>query len=98
MRDSEIADWNRAARSMVIGFDAQLGIHPQDEHFLDHEVWDKDLDEPRRPLLLHFHPLVIYRHQVIKQADVVLAMFLRGDEFTYEEKRANFEYYDPLTT
>ena len=51
-----------------------------------------------RPLLLHYHPLVIYRFQVIKQADVVLALFLRGSQFTVEEKRANFEYYDPITT
>jgi alpha,alpha-trehalose phosphorylase len=49
-------------------------------------------------LLLHFHPLVIYRHQVLKQADVVLAMFLRGEHFDLETKRRNFEYYDPITT
>ena len=51
-----------------------------------------------RPLLLHYHPLVIYRFQVLKQADVVLALFLQGDRFTPEEKRADFEYYDPITT
>ena len=50
------------------------------------------------PLLLHFHPLVIYRQQVIKQADMVLAMFLLNDEFSLEQKRHNFDYYDPLTT
>jgi alpha,alpha-trehalose phosphorylase len=49
-------------------------------------------------LLLHFHPLVIYRHNVIKQADIVLAMFLLGNEFSLEQKRRNFDYYDPLTT
>ena len=51
-----------------------------------------------RPLLLHHHPLVIYRFQVLKQADVVLALFLQGEEFTYEEKLADFSYYDPITT
>jgi alpha,alpha-trehalose phosphorylase len=50
------------------------------------------------PLLLHFHPLVIYRHNVVKQADIVLAMFLLGNEFSLEQKRRNFDYYDPLTT
>ena len=50
------------------------------------------------PLLLHYHPLVIYRHQVLKQADIVLAMFLLGNEFSEEQKRRNFDYYDPLTT
>ena len=51
-----------------------------------------------RPLLLHYHPLVIYRFQVLKQADVVLALFLQGEEFTYEQKLADFDYYDPITT
>jgi alpha,alpha-trehalose phosphorylase len=49
-------------------------------------------------LLLHFHPLVIYRFQVLKQADVVLALFLQGDQFTAEQKRSDFAYYDPITT
>ena len=49
-------------------------------------------------MLLHYHPLVIYRHQVIKQADIVLAMFLVGNEFSTEQKRRNLDYYDPLTT
>ncbi|MFW5688592.1 MAG: glycosyl hydrolase family 65 protein, partial [Spirochaetota bacterium] len=68
-------------------------------NFLEKEVWDfKSTPRDRYPLLLHYHPLVIYRHQVIKQADVVLALVLLGDEFTLDEKRRNFDYYDPLTT
>ena len=98
VQDSEIAEWRRAADNMVIAFDEALGVHPQDQHFLSKEIWDQDLDDPKRPLLLHFHPLVIYRHQVLKQADVVLALFLRGEEFSLAEKMADFEYYDPLTT
>ena len=49
-------------------------------------------------MLLHFHPLFIYRHQVIKQADVVLATVLLPDQFTHEQRKRIFEYYDPLTT
>src|SRR3546814_10580026 len=48
--------------------------------------------------LLHYHPLNLYRSQVIKQADTVLAMFLLNDQFTAEQKKRNFDYYDPLTT
>jgi alpha,alpha-trehalose phosphorylase len=48
--------------------------------------------------MLHYHPVVIYRHQVLKQADIVLAMFLLGDEFSEEQKRRDFDYYDLLTT
>ena len=80
-------------------YDARLGIHPQDAQFLEREVWDLESRRPRkRPLLLHYHPLVIYRFQVIKQADVVLALLLQGDEFTARAEAADFEYYDPLTT
>jgi alpha,alpha-trehalose phosphorylase len=52
----------------------------------------------KHPLLLHYHPLTLYRHRVIKQADVVMAMFLVGSDFTLNEKRRNFDYYDPMTT
>ena len=73
----------RAAESMYLPYDAELGIHPQDADFLDLQSWDFDATPPDKyPLLLHFHPLVIYRHQVLKQADVVLAMSLRNDQFT----------------
>ncbi len=91
--------WDAAAEAMHIPYSEGLGIHPQDEVFLEREVWDLESTPPeQRPLLLHFHPLVIYRYQVLKQADVVLALYLQGNHFTDEEKLADFEYYDPLTT
>ncbi len=96
---AEIDAWERAAAAMRIPHDDERGITPQDDSFLEREVWDLENTPPERfPLLLHFHPLVIYRHQVLKQADVVMAMFLLGNEFTAEQKRRNFDYYDPLTT
>jgi len=99
LQEDEILEWATAAEAMYILFDADLGIHPQDAQFLEKELWDlENTPASKRPLLLHFHPLVIYRFQVIKQADVVLALLLQGDEFTTAEKRADFEYYDALTT
>jgi alpha,alpha-trehalose phosphorylase len=95
----EIAEWRNAAESMFIPYDTERGIHPQDTNFLDKEVWDfAATPRDKYPLLLHFHPLVIYRFQVIKQADITLAMFLLDHEFSREQKRRNFDYYDPLTT
>ena len=97
--EAEAVEWERAARAMHIPFDENLGIHPQDEAFLQKEIWDiEETPDGNFPLLLHYHPLVIYRFQVLKQADVVLALFLQGNEFTAEQKRADFDYYDPLTT
>ncbi len=99
LRDDEIIEWENAAEGMSIPYDEHLGVHPQDLHFLEREVWDLgNTPLEKRPLLLHYHPLVIYRFQVLKQADVVLALFLQGELFTDEQKRADFEYYDPITT
>jgi alpha,alpha-trehalose phosphorylase len=99
LQEEEIEAWKKAADAMYIPFDEQAGIHLQDDDFLNKQAWDfKNTPPEKYPLLLHFHPLVIYRHQVIKQADIVLAMFLLGDEFTREQKRRNFDFYDPLTT
>ncbi|MGH2843325.1 MAG: glycoside hydrolase family 65 protein [Solirubrobacteraceae bacterium] len=95
----EPPDWRRAADAMYIAFDEELGIHPQDDSFLERKVWDLEATPADHyPLLLHYHPLVIYRHQVLKQTDVVFAMFLLSGDFTLEQKRRNFDYYDPLTT
>jgi len=91
--------WQEAAERMYLPWDERLRIHPQDDSFLDKERWDfAATPEENYPLLLHYHPLNLYRRQVIKQADTVLAMFLLGEQFTPEAKKRNFDYYDPLTT
>jgi alpha,alpha-trehalose phosphorylase len=95
----EAETWARAADNMYIPFEAATGIYPQDDGFLDREPWDfRNTPADRYPLLLFYHPLNIYRRQVIKQADVILAMFLLNHEFSLEAKRRNFAFYDPLTT
>lgn len=99
LEEEEVLAWQNAADKMYVPYDRKLGVHPQDEDFLDLEIWDiKKTPRSHFPLLLNYHPLVIYRHQVIKQADIVLAMLLLGNEFTGQQKIRNFEYYDPLTT
>ncbi|OVE77909.1 family 65 glycosyl hydrolase, partial [bacterium F11] len=79
----EIQDWQKAADAMFIPYDKKLCINPQDDDFLGRKEWDfENTPFEKYPLLLHYHPLVIYRHRVIKQADVLLALFLLGNEFT----------------
>ena len=86
----------RRAAAMHVPFDEARGIHPQDDAFLEREVWDLDGTPPDHfPLLLHFHPLVIYRHQVLKQADVVLAMFLLGERVHAASRRAQLRLLRP---
>jgi alpha,alpha-trehalose phosphorylase len=99
IEDHEPQQWCRAAERMFVPYDERAGVLLQDEHFLNRKPWDfEHTPVDNYPLLLHYHPLNIYRHQVIKQTDVVLATFLTGDRFTLDEKRRVFEYYDPLTT
>jgi alpha,alpha-trehalose phosphorylase len=95
----ELVEWDRAADQMYVPNDPVRGITPQDATFLSHERWDfSRTSSSTLPLLLRHHPLTMYRRQVLKQADVVMAMFLLGNEFSAEQKRRNFEYYDPITT
>ena len=94
----ETTAWRRAAGAMRIPYDVQQGIHPQDETFLHHPVWDLAATPAGDyPLLLHHHPLTLYRHQVVKQADLVLALHLVGGHFTPEQKQRDFAYYEAIT-
>ncbi len=96
--DAEVASWSEAAEKMLIPFDERLGVHPQDEFFTEHEVWNFEGTTPDHyPLLLHFPYFDLYRKQVIKQADLVLAMQIFSDAFTPEQKDRNFDYYEALT-
>jgi alpha,alpha-trehalose phosphorylase len=83
---------------MVIVYDEALEVHPQAEGFTKHQVWDFAACQAHQyPLLLNFPYFDLYRKQVVKQADLVLALFWCGDAFTPEEKERDFRYYEPLT-
>ncbi|WP_329361471.1 family 65 glycosyl hydrolase [Streptomyces sp. NBC_00669] len=96
--DEETAAWRDAASTMTVPFDEDLRVHEQSAGFTRHQRWDFESADPDRyPLLLHYPYFDLYRKQVVKQADLVLAMYLRGDAFTAEEKARGFAYYEPLT-
>src|SRR3954469_2535493 len=94
----EAAGWRAAAEMMFIPYDETLGVHPQAEGFIEHPPWDFTATAAEQyPLLLHFPYFDLYRKKVVKQADLVLALYLRGDAFSPQQKVRNFEYYEPLT-
>jgi alpha,alpha-trehalose phosphorylase len=93
--EEEIAAWRDAAADMHVPYDRRLRIHPQDAGFTHHELMD--FEGLEYPLLLHLPYFQLYRVQVLKQADLVLALLLRGDHFTAEEKARDFAYYEALT-
>jgi alpha,alpha-trehalose phosphorylase len=83
---------------MVIPYDEELGVHPQSESFTNHQRWDfEGTPADKYPLLLHFPYFDIYRKQVVKQADLVMAMAIFGHAFSDEQKVRNFAYYEALT-
>lgn len=96
--DEEAATWRAAAADMYIPYDERFGVHPQADEFTDHQVWDFKRTRPDQyPLMNHFPYFDLYRKQVVKQADLVLALYLRGECFSPEEKARNFAYYERLT-
>lgn len=95
----EISAWAKAADAMLLPYDEALGINPQDDTFLRKAVWDfENTPEDKYPLLLNYHPLTIYRYQVCKQADTVLAHFLLEDEQSLETIQRSYDYYEGITT
>ncbi|MGW1888754.1 glycoside hydrolase family 65 protein [Streptomyces sp. NPDC002004] len=96
--DEEAAAWRDAASRIAMPYNESLGVHEQASGFTTQQHWDFDTTSPEQyPLLLHFPYFDLYRKQVVKQADLVLAMMTCGDAFTAEEKARNFAYYEPLT-
>jgi len=94
----EMASWRDAAKAMTIPFDEVLGVHPQSEGFTQHQHWDFENTPPEHyPLLLHVPYFDLYRKQVVKQADLVLAMVLRPDVFAPDQMERNFAYYEAIT-
>ncbi|WP_127486016.1 glycoside hydrolase family 65 protein [Paenibacillus ehimensis] len=95
----EAEAWQKAADCMYLPYDPELNINPQDDTFLQKAVWDfENTPEEHYPLLLHYHPLTLYRYQVCKQADTVLAHFLLEDEQELGTIRNSYNYYEKITT
>jgi alpha,alpha-trehalose phosphorylase len=96
--EEEIAAWRDAADAIVIPFDEELGVTAQSEGFTRYRHWDFDATPPEHyPLLLHYPYYLLYSSQVVKQADLVFAMYVCGERFSDELRARNFEYYEAIT-
>lgn len=99
LEQSELAEFQQAADHMHIPFDEQLKIHMQDDTFLQKKVLDlTKIPKEKFPLLLSYHPMFLYRHQVCKQPDLLLAQFFLPHQFTDEQKKRDYAYYEKLAT
>lgn len=99
LKEEEIESFKKAAENMYLPYDEELKINPQDDSFLQKRKWDIDsIPKDKFPLLLYYHPLHLYRHQICKQADTVLAHFILEDAQSKETMLNSFRYYEKITT
>jgi alpha,alpha-trehalose phosphorylase len=96
---AELEGWQAAAATMAVPYDEQRQIPEQDRGYHQHEVWDfaASAANDGYPLLLRAPYFQLYRKQVVKQADLVLALHWCGDSFTLAEKARAFDYYEQIT-
>jgi len=94
----EIASWTRIAKATYAGFNPQTKLFEQFRGYFEKEEIDLKKYEPRNTamdvILGHAR---IQKTNVVKQADVAMAMFLLWDHFPAEVREANFRYYEPRT-
>ncbi|GAA2543168.1 MULTISPECIES: glycoside hydrolase family 65 protein [Streptomyces] len=100
--EEESAGWRDAAEAVHIPYNDELGVHEQHAGFTRYQRWDFAGTRPDQyPLMLHFPYFDLYRKQVVKQADLVLAMHTCAgwfeELFDEEQIARNFAYYEPLT-
>lgn len=99
LQPEELQEFKKAADEMYLPYDEELDINPQDDSFLKKKKWDfAHTPKENYPLLLHYHPLALYRRQVCKQADTVLAHFILEDYQKLSTIRSSFLYYEKVTT
>lgn len=97
--DDEVEEWINAAENMYLPYNDKLEINPQDDSFIYKEDIDiESIPIEELPLVKNWHPLTIWRYKLIKQADVILLMLFMGNQFSTEQKRRNYDYYEPKTT
>lgn len=98
-QEEELGEWAKAAQAMFLPYDEEKKLTMQDDSIFHKKLWDfQNTPKDNYPLLLHYHPLIIYRHQVNKQADTVLAQMLFSQEFSLEQKQRDYFYYESITT
>ena len=95
--EEEAQNWQRAAKNIFLPYDNELEIYMQDDSFLDKKPWD--LTAHKGKLVMDYaHPLQMYRAQVCKQADLILAQLLFPHRFSKVQIARDYEYYEPLTS
>ncbi|KRO16454.1 glycoside hydrolase family 65 protein [Lacticaseibacillus saniviri] len=97
--DSEVQAFGQIADDIYLPYNQEHQINAQDDSFFDKPVWPfESTPKSHYPLLLHYHPLTIYRHQVAKQADTILAEYLFPADTDQDQLLREYRYYEQITT
>ncbi|MGY1815716.1 glycoside hydrolase family 65 protein [Blastococcus sp. SYSU D00820] len=94
---TEIAAWRAAAATVHVPWDEGLGVHPMNTNFTAYREWPFEDEADSYPVQEHHHYAMFYRRQVLKQADLVLALWWCRDAFTDEEVARDLDYYEART-
>ncbi|GAA3342037.1 glycoside hydrolase family 65 protein [Amorphoplanes nipponensis] len=97
VRPDEPRAWRTAAAAVHVPYDERLGVHAQAAGFTRYAPWAFAAEHPGEPLMLHAPYFQLYRRQVVKQADLVLAMHWCPEDFTAAQKARNVDYYERIT-
>ncbi|WP_203640495.1 glycoside hydrolase family 65 protein [Levilactobacillus andaensis] len=96
---ADLEKFQKLADHVYLPYSADLQINEQDDSFLSKPRWPADKSTPENfPLLLHYHPLTIYRYQVAKQADTLLADYLFPEDLSVDQLKREYDYYEGVTT
>ncbi len=97
LKDSEIKNWKKSSLQISINKKGRI-IEQFDGYSRLKKVIPRESDENGVPLIpSHLGPQDLAKTQIIKQADVVMLLYLLRDKFTREVVRANWDFYAPRT-
>ncbi|SNS06270.1 maltose phosphorylase [Geodermatophilus pulveris] len=97
VEDAETSAWRAAADAVHVPWDGDLRVHPMNANFTAYREWRFEEERDRYPVQEHQHYATFYRRQVLKQADLVQALWWCRDDFTAEEVARDLDYYEART-
>ena len=96
--DAELDKFSHIAENMYYPYVGELNVFAQQDGFMDKDLLSvNDLSPDERPLNQHWSWDKILRSCFIKQADVLQSMYNLPFEYTADEKKRNFDFYEPMT-
>ena len=96
--NEELNSWTEVAEKMYLPFSEENGVYLQQDGFLDKElVTVADLDKAERPINQKWSWDRILRSPYIKQADTLQGFYVFEDDFSQDELKKHFDFYEPFT-